>query len=37
MPVGGALDVLYQFYASVATLLNNELEDIEFDKTPDDE
>jgi hypothetical protein len=36
VPVGGALEVLNQFYASVATLLGNELEDIKFDKVPDD-
>ena len=35
-PIGAALDVVNQFYASIATLLNNELEDIKFGKSPDD-
>ncbi|MFI5456005.1 MAG: hypothetical protein ACHRXM_11200 [Isosphaerales bacterium] len=36
VPVGAALEVVNQFYASIATLLNGELEDIKFGKLPDD-
>jgi hypothetical protein len=36
IPVGAALDVLNQFYASIATLLNHELEEIKFGKEPDE-
>jgi hypothetical protein len=36
LPVGAALEVINQFYASIATLLNGELEDMKFGKTPDD-
>ena len=36
VPVGAALEVVNQFYASIATLLNGELEDIKFGKVADD-
>jgi hypothetical protein len=34
-PIGAALDVLNQFYASISSMLNNVLEEINFGKTPD--
>jgi hypothetical protein len=36
IPVGAALEVVNQFYASIATLLIGELEDIKFGKVADD-
>jgi hypothetical protein len=35
-PVGAAIEVMNQFYASIATMLGNELEDIRYGKIPDD-
>jgi hypothetical protein len=36
LPVGAALEVFSQFYASIAVLLNNELEDVRFGAVPND-
>jgi hypothetical protein len=36
VPIGAPLDVLNQFYASIAVMLSNELEDLKFNKIPDD-
>ncbi|HEV3084759.1 MAG TPA: hypothetical protein VGY66_33665 [Gemmataceae bacterium] len=35
-PVGAAMEVMNQFYASIATMLGNELEDIQYGKDPAD-
>jgi hypothetical protein len=36
VPVGGALEVFNQLYASIATMLDNVLEDVKFGATPND-
>ena len=36
IPIGAVLEVLNQFYASMAVMLSNELEDLKFNKIPDD-
>jgi hypothetical protein len=36
VPVGATLEVMNQFYASIAVMLSNELEEIKFGKLPDD-
>ena len=36
IPIGAALEVFNQFYASIAVMLSNELEDLKFDRIPDD-